>query len=206
MSSARTQVGSTVTAFFSWWGTELAGLLPRALTRNGQSTGPHRIVSIEDGGLRLITPGGTSANGHGHPGDELLSTADAIAKLTRDNGRAASLIGVRLPYRACFSRRVELPTAAARDFPRLLALDLERATPFKPHDVRTAFFIEEAQRTPGKTAIRQLVAKRAGLDATIAALQDAGLTVTQADCWNADGQTKRSRNSGEALNAFTVSS
>jgi general secretion pathway protein L len=181
MSSIFSQAASMLMGFFTWWGTELAGMLPRALTHRSQDLGPNRVVSIEDGGLRLLAPNGTAS--------DVLATAEAVEMLAREKNRSSLRIGLRLPYRACFSRRVELPTAAARDFPRLLALDLERATPFKPRDIRTGYFIEEEQRTPGKTALRQLVAKRSSLDGTIAALQDAGLTVTQADCWSADGQT-----------------
>ena len=182
MSSTLQNAGSMLTGFFTWWGAELAGLLPRVLTSGGRSIEPNRIISIDDGGWRVIGPTGALS-------DDLMTLAELTELLVGDKNRAALRIGLRLPYRACFSRRVELPTAAARDFPRLLALDLERATPFKPRDVRTAYFAEADQRTPGKTALRQLVAKRSSLDGTIAALQEAGLTVTQADCWSADGET-----------------
>jgi general secretion pathway protein L len=182
MSSALNNINSTLTAFFSWWGTELAGLLPRAFARGSQSALPNRLISIEDGGLRVVGPNGAAS-------DELLTTAEAVDKLSREKGRASLRVGLRLPYRACFSRRVELPSGAARDFPRLLALDLERATPFKPRDIRSAHFIEDEQRTPGKTAIRQLIVKRVSIDGIVSSLHEAGLTVARIDCWGPDGQT-----------------
>jgi general secretion pathway protein L len=182
MSSALNDIGSTLTAFFTWWGTELAGMLPRALTRGSQSVLPNRLISIEDGGLRFVGPNGATS-------DDLLSTTEAVDKLAREKGRASIRVGLRLPHRTCFSRRVELPSGAARDFTRLLALDLERATPFKPRDIRSAHFIEDEQRTPGKTAIRQLIVKRVSVDGIVSALHEAGLTVTRIDCWSPDGQT-----------------
>jgi general secretion pathway protein L len=182
MSSALTNVATSLTSFLSWWSAELAGLLPRALTRGAQPALPNRFICIEDGGLRLIAANGTVS-------PELVAPTDAITQLAAENKRSALRLGVRVPYRACFSRRVELPNAAARDFPRLLALDLERATPFKPRDVRSAYFIEDEPRTPGKTSLRQLVLKRSAVDDVILALQDAGLNVTQVDCWSQDGQS-----------------
>jgi general secretion pathway protein L len=182
MSAALNTVGSALTSFLSWWGTELSGLLPRALTRRSQAASPNRIISLEDGRLRLTTANGVLSN-------DLLSTTDVVNLLAAEKSRTNLRVGLRVAYRACFSRRVELPSAAARDFPRLLALDLERATPFKPRDVRTAHFIEDEQRSTGKTAIRQLVLKRSGIDSVISALQDAGVNVAQVDCWSADGQS-----------------
>ena len=182
MSSALNDISSTLTSVLSWWGAELAGLLPRALTRGAQLALPNRLISIEDGGLRFVGPNGAAS-------DDLFTTAEAVEQLAREKGRSSFRIGLRLPYRACFSRRVELPSGAVRDFPRLLALDLERATPFKPRDIRSAHFIEDEQRTPGKTAIRQLIAKRSSADGIVSAMHEAGLTVTRIDCWSPDGQT-----------------
>jgi general secretion pathway protein L len=168
--------------FFAWWGAELAGLLPRALTSGSKPAPPNRLLSVEDGGVRFVLANGATT-------DELFSPDEAIDMMIRDKGRNTIQVGLRLANRACFSRRVELPSSAVRDFPRLLAMDLERATPFKPRDVSTAYFVEAEQRTPGKTAIRQLVAKRASTDGLIGALQTAGLKVTRVDCWAADGQS-----------------
>jgi general secretion pathway protein L len=182
MSSALNTAGSTVTSFLSWWGDELAGLVPRALCRRSQAALPNHIFSIEDGRLRPI-----AANGAHSP--DLLSTADVASQLTAEKNRASIRIGLRVPYRACFSRRVELPSAASRDFSRLLALDLERATPFKPRDVLTAHWVDDEQQTPGKTSLRQLVLKRSSVDTVILALQEAGLHVAQVDCWSSDGQS-----------------
>ncbi len=182
MSAALTTVGSALTNFLSWWGSELVGLLPRALTRGSQATRPDHIISFEDGRLRLVAANGALSN-------DLMSAAELVDLLATEQKRAPLRVGLRVPYRACFSRRLELPSAAARDFTRLLALDLERATPFKPRDVRTAHFIEDEQRGTGKTALRQLVLKRSSVDHVILALQDGGLSVTQVDCWSPDGQS-----------------
>jgi general secretion pathway protein L len=181
MSSISNSISPGLANFFTWWGSELVGLLPRAFIRGTQIAPPNRIISVEDGHLRLIAANGVMS-------DDLLATADVVNRLAAAKNRATLRVGLRVPYRACFSRRVELPSAAVRDFPRLLALDLERATPFKPRDVRTSHYIEEEQRTSGKTALRQLVLKRTSVDGVISALRDAGIAVTQIDCWAPDGQ------------------
>jgi general secretion pathway protein L len=182
MSSAFHSITAASSNFISWWGRELAGLLPRAMRSSAQTASPNRIIYLEDGRARLL-----AANGM--PSNDRLSTADVVTLLASQKNSAALRVGLRVPYQACFSRRVELPSAGARDFPRLLALDLERATPFKPRDVRTVYFPEAEQLTVGKTAVRQLVLKRSSVDGFISALQDAGLNVVSLDCWSPDGQT-----------------
>jgi general secretion pathway protein L len=181
MSSAFNNITAASTNFLSWWGGELAGFLPRALRAGAQVVSPNRIISLEDGRARLIAANGMTSN-------DRLSTTDVVDALASQKNNATLRVGVRVPYQACFSRRVELPSAAIRDFPRLLALDLERATPFKPRDVRTVYYLDNDQPVAGKTALRQLVLKRSSVDGVITALQDAGLNVIALDCWTPDGQ------------------
>ncbi len=181
-------IRSMVAGFLSWWGQELAGMLPSRLLRMSGPALPTRIVSIEDRGLRLVDARGGPTPAAEPAGDVVLPVAEMLERLTREaHGPAPLKVGLRLPLRSCFARRVELPRGAVRDFPRLLALDLERATPFKPRDVRSAYFIESEPSQTGKVGIRQLVIKRSAIDSLIAKLEQAGVDVVRVDCWAEDG-------------------
>ena len=179
-------ITTTLSRFGSWWGQELTGLLPGFMSPAGQSAVPDRIVSIEPGGLRLIEMRGPKREpnfGGIQPIENIISSLAAAAASS-----AVQEVGLRLQYKACFVRRVELPSAAAASFQALLALDLERATPFRPRDVRSAFLVDQTKSaTAGKTAIRQLVVKRSAVDGIIKSFDEAGFRVTLLDCWDEDG-------------------
>lgn len=174
--------------FWSWWRQELIDLLPGFMSPARKNSVPNRVVSIEPGGLRLVETRGANRAPRFEGPEPIENIIDRLAA----EGALAKVdeIGLRLPYKSCFVRHVELPSAAADNFERLLALDLERATPFRPKDVRSAFHVDTAKSAaPGKTAIRQLIVKRSAIDGTIGAFEQAGLRVTLLDCWDEDGTT-----------------
>ncbi len=173
--------------FFAWWGQELLGLLPNRLLGTRLGPLPEYVVSKDAAGLRLIRQHGAVQGAIAATGG--IVTVPELASLLRrsSNGDAMPAVGLRLHFTDCFFRRVELPSAAARDFPRLLALDLERATPFKAKDVLTAFRLDATQANPRTTVISQCVVKRSHVDATIGDLAAAGIRVSHLDCWNEYG-------------------
>ncbi len=97
------------------------------------------------------------------------------------------MIGIRVPFSACFTRNVELPATATANFRHLLALDFERVTPFKVRDVYLAHFVETRPAAPGKVWVRQLVVKRSVVDGLKSEIETLGLEVGYLDCWDANG-------------------
>lgn len=91
---------------------------------------------------------------------------------------------LRLPAGACLERSLELPLAAQRDFARILRLDMERATPFRSADIRSAFLVESAERgaAQGKVPVRQFIVKRSIIDVWRDDIEAQGFTVALADC------------------------
>lgn len=180
------------TSFFAWWRDELKGIFS-APEGHKQQRSRHRIVVAagsrgvrwieeKDQGLRSIGLETTTA-------DPTVATRDFI--LAKTTKRAALPLGIRLDKDQCLERHVVLPTAARADWDRILALDIERATPFKTADVYSGFVEDtrspEDAGTPapkGKAALRHFIVKRALIDAPAATLQGHGLTVTFADCWD----------------------
>lgn len=175
---------SGVTAFLSWWGQELYGLLPG--TDLDAGTAAARIlIAIEPDGLRLAEqPPGKSAGPQG-----AVPVSDMIAYLAaRARGsRKPPTVGLRLPYSACFVRRVELPAVARRDIGRMLAMDLERSTPFKTKDVLTAFEVDDAASAKGQLKVRHLIIKRKSVEPLKTEIEALGLPVTRIECLQDNG-------------------
>jgi general secretion pathway protein L len=166
-------------SFLTWWGAELAELVPSPLRRWASREARGTVFSAENGRfVRYEESRGKIV----HRGEVDLE-ADRVGQ----NGWPLAghrLIAVRLPRSACLIRRLELPAAARRDFNKILQLDLERATPFRHHDVYVDHFIEDAPGRDGKIAVRQVVVKREVLDPILQQLAARGIKVDIADCWD----------------------
>ena len=180
--SVATGLGSTA---FDWWRSELAALVPNSVKRLAAPAEASTVISIEQGGVRVLTGGGGQIKRAAAPvltRDEMLDVLAARARSAK-SGRLA----IRVPAEMCFSRRVELPVAAVRDARKILALDFERATPFKSKDVYTDQVVENGKLAGDKVRVRQLVLKRSIVDPVIADLQSIGLEVGRVDAWDDEG-------------------
>ncbi|HZA00987.1 MAG TPA: PilN domain-containing protein [Hyphomicrobiaceae bacterium] len=194
------RVGRGPAAFLRWWVDELSGLVPAPLRK--LVSGPRRriVVAVHP---RLQGPAmrATANSGellpelrvleeHGaqlRPIGPSAATGEPLAELARSTPRMP--IGIRLPFDACFARRIALPAAARNNFRSILSLDLERATPFRAGDVYASHFVEDPIGENGKLTVRQVVVKRTTLDPLIAEIEAIGLRVSFADCWGEDGRT-----------------
>lgn len=176
--------------FVSWWRQELTGLMPGSLSAPRKHDLPAQILSVEGRGVRLISPrGGKDLSGDAAAGQIIALTEVGQHLATAKAGKAKPEIGLRLSYQTCFVRKVELPASASADFAQLLAIDLERATPFRIKDVYTAFTTDPVVGRSGRTTIRQLVIKRSVADGLISILESAGRKVSRLDCWDEQGAT-----------------
>jgi general secretion pathway protein L len=172
--------------FILWWGAELAELVPSRL-RRWAAEGPKRsVLSVENGRLVHYEESRGRLVHHGEMDlqSEQASQYRRRLAIRRLSGRRGRSVGVRLPREACLIRRLELPAAARRDFDKILQLDLERATPFRQHDVYVDHFTEEGPGSDGKVWVRQVVVKRQILDPILQQLAAPGIKVDFADCWD----------------------
>jgi general secretion pathway protein L len=128
----------------------------------------------------------SSGPGSGTAEPDVLGTR-ALAELAQS--KPLMPIGIRLPFDACFARRIALPAAARNDARSILNLDLERATPFRADDVYAGYYVEDPSGEDGKLKVRQVVVKRTTLDPVIKEIEALGLRLSFADCWDEDGRT-----------------
>lgn len=185
-----TQVNAINSGLFAWWRAELGGIFRAQKPRNGTHARRRFVASIDAQNVRWIEERdqGLRRIGLETPtADPTVATLEILMRAQRR--RRAVPLGIRLSKSDCLERRVTLPTAARDDWGRILALDIERATPFKRADVYSAFIEDtSAAAQKGKTALRHLIVKRALIDAPVAALKAHDLDVSFADCWDETGE------------------
>lgn len=185
---AGTSVGTPVGRFVSWWGSELRGLLPGA--GRARTAAPRIIVSIEDTGFRLLDGGNAKLKPLDRSSAGLLNRPDMLTVLGRRvRSRAWRNVGIRVRHASCFVRHVEVPAGAEQHVAKLLALDLQRNSPFLAHEIRSAYYRDPSLPSNGKLPMRQLIIKRSAVDGLIADVEDLGADVVRLDCWAEDGVT-----------------
>ncbi len=189
MPAATTRTSLGLESFFRWWLAELRDLAPGGDRRAGALRKPDVIVDIAADGYRLIEPvNGKLRIAGGQAGDRLDEPALRSILERLKTARAVTRVGLRLAYASCFARHVELPVVTAESHvERLLALDLERNSPFLPAEIRTAYCPDPARAATGKQMLLHLVVKRATVDGLIREIEELGLAVVRLDCWNEAG-------------------
>lgn len=173
-----------VARFLAWWREELWGLVPQRARQALTRAQPSLVIAALDQGFAVFEQVGAETRPVAVGGTGVLTRGQALAALAQTaRSRSVTRVGIRLPVSACFSRSVELPSAARGEFRQILNFDLERATPFKLRDVYTAHLVEGEAPTRGKLAVRQLVAKRDAIDPLMSEIGAQGLQVAFVDCW-----------------------
>lgn len=175
-------------AFFRWWGGELAALMPDSVKQRFSGEGKRIVLAMQADGFRVRVDGARRDADDGAQ-DAVAPRAEAIAVAVEHAARARAGITVLLPPSACFMRTVDVPRAAIKDCRRVLDLDLERATPFRRGDVHTSYKVLSENSSDGKASVLQFVAKRELVDPLVADVVKAGGRVTAIDVAMAPAQT-----------------
>lgn len=186
MSSLAHDLTGVMRQGLNWWTGELASLVPKKLREGAPAAGPDLVVALREGRLWLATDNRNPANSGASGGLPETALMDLISRRVRAGGKPPS-VRLRLPYTACLVRRIEVPERARAEADRILALDLERATPLNAADVHTAYYRDPIGTSKGNIGIVQLIVKKSALDGAVARLEGAGVAVDGADCWSQDG-------------------
>jgi general secretion pathway protein L len=173
-----------------WWMAELAGLLPFRTATGTSDSDADAIVAVNAMGefvaLNLNNRFGRSIDTSSDGSDAQI--ADALGTLVK--ARPTARVRVILPFAACFQRQVEIPAAAQRQARSIMALDLERSTPFKPADVYIVHTFVPSKGRRGWLTASQHIVKRKFADLAVARIQELGLTVDGIDVASADGMSR----------------
>ncbi len=184
-SAAQLSVRAAPRRFWRWWIGELSEMFPGLHAQPRRRAADVIVTATEQGLLRVEPAAGQMAAARGESEPSGVDAWGALAELARRRPDAS--VRLRLPYGACFVRRVEIPAAGAGDITKMLELDLERAMPFKLKDIYMGHFLDDARRRPGFVTACQVIAPRAVVDKAIAHVQSAGTKVAQIECCAADG-------------------
>jgi len=171
--------GTALHRFLTWWGRELAALVP-ARVRDWFMERREEVRAGIEGAELVLTPPAPAAPVRIALAQDSAAVRPAVAQaLVREEEPPAvflALQGGRLLHRT-----LSLPMAAEENLRQVLGFELDRQTPFRAEQV---YFDCRVQRRD--LAARQLVAEfalvpRAAVDAELAALEAAGVPLEAMD-------------------------
>jgi general secretion pathway protein L len=167
-------------AFVSWWTDELAALLPRRFARRWVRAAAVVIERNEE--AFILSPAGSDA-AEAYP----ISDWAQVLTASRPLARAAGSVKLVLPQALCLVRAARIPSSGTSRVGDILALDLERLTPFRRGDVCFGWRATDRVESGAVARYTQAVVKRALLSPMIEGLHASGFQRVFVDCRLADG-------------------
>jgi general secretion pathway protein L len=170
-----------ISEFLSWWGRQLAALLPQAMHMRGLDIGRAPLVT-------LLSPIGVapqvveivpSPGSASEPPRRFVLDEDAAPRLRAAFGRGApAALRLRLPAGSLLERDVVLPLAAERGLGRVLQYEMDRLTPFTASEALWSCVVQRRDRGHGRLHLRLTLASRAAVEPVIDRLRQAGFAPT----------------------------
>jgi general secretion pathway protein L len=123
---------------------------------------------------------------------ELAGGARSLAEigpavLTQAKAWPKATVGIRLQDHACLTRAITVPWTARGKLDGILALELERVTPFHRSEVHSGYMVASKPDAKGQLRVVQIILQRSRVDPAIAELRTLGVEVGGVECWNAAG-------------------
>jgi len=164
--------------FFTWWGEQLADLLPQELRRSALGASDALVITpigflgqgVEAVAVDQRRSGRETPLGHFSLG------AIGLGELPR----AANLTTVlRLAEADVLGKTLTLPLAAERELDQVLAFEMDRETPFKGDELYWNHRVTAADRQNGRLTVRLSLVPKAKLDPLLTDLGAVGVRPTR---------------------------
>jgi general secretion pathway protein L len=157
-----------------WWIGQLADLVPRNWRRFG-TTGRDTLVVSLLGSLARADEVAVDLQHHGRdtPLGHFPLTADGLADLSHTNTRQLAVL--RLGETDVLSKTVRLPLAAERRLDQVVALEMDRETPFSADDVYWNLRVLRRDRQRGQLLVRLIALPRISLSRVLETLAAVGI-------------------------------
>ncbi|MGH7488568.1 MAG: hypothetical protein ACREMY_23660, partial [bacterium] len=183
LANARTLLNERVSAFLAWWRFELVASMPMRLRASFAPDTRYTTIRLADDGVEVyaVRRRGRARGEHLLAGGDISRLASFIHENKHMLGRIFPVY-LRVPISRCLLRTVTVPRAARHHLEGLLALDLERATPFKRADVFSGVVVPKDEvRETGTIEVKHLIFKANAAAAVLDALASAGVGLAGAE-------------------------
>ena len=145
MTQFLTPIRRGISAFFAWWGGELAALVPEALRRRFQADTGQIVFDISGAGIMVDQVFRRSHREIGRVAaraDDAAVEAAALAPLIGKLKMNRFDLVLRMPAAHALRRSLSLPRAAADNLRQVLTFEMDRQTPFSADQVYFDYLVD----------------------------------------------------------------
>lgn len=182
--------GHAIRRFLVWWLGELRALVPARVIDRLRPVTPRLFVRGEGGALVFFAEDGGRWREVGRIAAD-AATAETTAATVRAMPDAAdpatAEVVLILDAACCLRKRLTLPQAAAASLGEVLALDLDRQSPFPPEAVVFDYRVVGLDRARQRIAVDLVIVPRAAIAEAAAPLSTLGLPPAAVQVLDAGG-------------------
>ncbi len=145
MTQFLTPIRRGISAFFAWWGGELAALVPEGLRRRFQADTGQIVFDISGAGIMVDQVFRRSHREIGRVAarvDDAAVEAAALAPLIGKLKMNRFDLVLRMPAAHALRRSLSLPRAAADNLRQVLTFEMDRQTPFSADQVYFDYLVD----------------------------------------------------------------
>jgi len=172
--------------FFSWWGRELAALLPQRWRALLAERSDALLLQVSQNRMRVWRHSGTSSVELGQVGLDLPAVEQKMefARL-RDGLDDPNLRQFYcLDANRALHRKITMPAAAEDNLRRVLSFEMDRQTPFKADQVYFDYHVAARSAADRNLHVELTAIPRTQLDAELAAFAGCEAQLDGVDCWS----------------------
>jgi general secretion pathway protein L len=172
-----------LSAFFAWWSSELAGLLPHGLSPDRRRRRRLLVLTLDGSGASLSQGSGAGRRLLGR--SELDEPGALKAQIAKEHGRRRQTV-VRLAPQRGLRKSLELPAAAKNDLEHLLRFEMDRLTPFRADEVLFAYRIESIDPQGRRLRVELQLAPKSVVEAALDDARRLGLVPVRVELGDVD--------------------
>jgi general secretion pathway protein L len=181
MSSVIGLARSGLSALWSWWLAELAGMLPRRLKRTGRRDRREVVLLLNPGETVVLERARDRARVAGVARSDRSDHGQQLAALLQRVNHRRQPVTICLGGELGLRKVIGLPLAARDDLEQLLRFEMDRLTPFRAEEVYFAQRIVDTDMPNRRIMVELAVAPRSIVDQALRTAQAVGAVASRVE-------------------------
>ncbi len=170
-----------VSEFFTWWRSELTGMLPDAWRRHFERRHDTLVLSPTDDEVRVSRRDNGRLEELGRIDMALPDAAERMAATLGGLKVESTRVEVAVPPKKLLVKQIQLPLAAEENLRQVLGFEMQRQTPFRAEQVYFNYRIVARRPQSQQLVVRLSVVPRTVVEAVLDGIVDRHLVLEQGD-------------------------
>ena len=169
--------GNKPQEFFTWWISELAGMLPVAKSTAGKNSQRGLTIQLEQKTCHLQWENGSKVANLAKKFTSDLALEKYNNAIEQDNKLSVDVCNIQLSNKQILRRSISLPLSTEENIEDVISYEMDRYTPFKKDDVYFDVKVQSRDVKEQKITVLLSVVKKAVLDEVLQFVSASGMSI-----------------------------